>query len=238
MLTFLQYWSQLLAKEATMTTEKKENRRYVFTVEGETERWYFEWLQEQINACDKSKFTVSIVPKVQQSPRKYSKTVNPLATPKVTHICDYESNDDVHVTKFKNILSELKEANSTIGRKFKYSLGYSNFTFELWIVLHKQICNGILTNRTQYLPHINKAYNENFEDLDQYKHEDNFKRCLSKLSLDNVDAAITRSKNIMEAKVSNGEHQEQYKGFTYYKDNPALTIWESVEAILRECELI
>lgn len=221
-----------------MATEKKENRRYVFTVEGETEKWYFEWLQEQINACVESKYTVSIVTKVQQSPKKYSKTVNPLSTPQVTHICDYESNEEVHVTKFKNILSELKEANSTIGRKFKYCLGYSNFTFELWIVLHKQICNGILSHRTHYLPHINRAYGERFENLDQYKHEDNFKRCLSKLTIDNVKTAIVRSKNIMEAKASNEERQEQYKGFKYYKENPALTIWEPVEAILCECGLI
>lgn len=221
-----------------MAIEKKENRRYVFTVEGETEQWYFEWLQEQINACDESEFTVSIVAKVHQSPRKYSKTINPLATPKVTHICDYESNDEVHVTKFKNILSELKDANSTIGRKFKYDLGYSNFTFELWIVLHKQTCNGMLTSRTQYLPHINKAYNEKFENLDQYKHEDNFKRCLSKLSLNNVKEAITRSKKIMNTRIDNGDALEQFKGFKYYKDNPSLTIWESVETILQECELI
>lgn len=73
-----------------MTTDRKENRRYVFTVEGETEQWYFDWLEDQINACDDSKYTVSIVTKVQQSPKKYSKTVNPISTPKVTHICDYE----------------------------------------------------------------------------------------------------------------------------------------------------
>jgi hypothetical protein len=221
-----------------MAAEKKENRKYVFTVEGETEQWYLEWLQEQINACNKSKYTVSIVAKVQQSPKKYSKTVNPIATPRVTHICDYESNDAGHVAKFQNILSELKEANSTIGRKFKYSLGYSNFTFELWIVLHKQICNGILTHRTQYLSHINRAYDENFENLDQYKHEDNFKRCLAKLNLDNVRMALKRSKSIMDIKEANGEHPEQYKGFKYYKENPALTVWESVEAIFLECELI
>ncbi len=221
-----------------MATERKENRRYDFTVEGETEKWYFEWLQEKINACNNSKYRVSLVAKVQQSPKKHSKTVNPLSTPVVTHICDYESNDDIHVTKFKNILTELKEANSTIGRKFKYKLGYSNFTFELWMVLHKQICNGILTNRTQYLSHINRAYGERFENLDQYKHEDDFKRCLSKLTIDNVKEAIDRSKRIMDIKESNGEHQEQYKGFKYYKDNPALTIWESVEQILLECELI
>lgn len=221
-----------------MANNRKENRRYVFTVEGETEQWYFDWLEEQINACDDSKYTVSIVAKVQQSPKKYFKTVNPISTPEVTHICDYESNEEVHITKFKNILSELKEANSTKGRKFKYALGYSNFTFELWMVLHKQSCNGSLTNRTQYLPHVNKAYSEKFENLDQYKHEDNFKRCLNKLSLDDVKEAIKRSEMIMENKVANGEHQEQYKGFTYYKDNPALTIWESVKSIFAECGLI
>lgn len=221
-----------------MATDKKENRRHVFTVEGETEQWYLEWLQEQINACDKSKYTVSIVPKVQQSPQKYAKTVNPISTPRVTHICDYESNDEEHVTKFKNILTELKEANSTKGRKFKYSLNYSNFTFELWIVLHKQICNGALTDRTQYLEHINKWYDEKFKNLDQYKQEKNFKRCLSKLTIDNVREAIKRAKNIMNIKVANGDRQEQHKGFNYYKDNPALTVWESVEAILCECELI
>lgn len=195
-------------------------------------------MQEQLNACDKSKYTVNIVAKVQQSPKKYSKTVNPIATPKVTHICDYESNDNEHITKFQRILSELKEANSTIGRQFKYSLGYSNFTFELWIVLHKQTCNGSLENRTQYLPYINRAYNEGFQKPEQYKQEDNFKRCLSQLTLDNVRDAISRAKSIMNAKEVNGERIEQYKGFAYYKENPALTIWESVEAILRECALL
>ena len=221
-----------------MVTERKENRKYDFTVEGETEHWYFDWLQEQINTCDDSKYTVSIISKIQQSPRKYSKTINPIFTPKVTHVCDYESNDDIHVTKFKNILSELKEANSIIGRKFKYSLGYSNFTFELWIILHKQSCNGIIADRTKYLSHINKAFEEKFESLDQYKHEKNFKRCLSGLSLDNVILAIKRAKKIMETKKENGDNPEQYKGFTYYKKAPALTIWQSVEAILAECELL
>lgn len=156
----------------------------------------------------------------------------------MTHICDYESNDEVHVEKFKNILSELKEANSTKGRKFKYNLGYSNFTFELWIILHKQSCNGSLTNRGQYLPHINKAYNEKFENLDHYKRHDDFHRCLSKLSLENVNDAIKRAKRIMEIKLSNEEREDEYKGFKYYKENPALTIWESVAAILDECGLL
>ena len=221
-----------------MAIDKKENRKYVFTVEGETEQWYFKWLQNQINACDASKYTVKIDPKVQPSPKKYFKTVNPISTPRVTHICDYESNDADHVKNFKNVLSELKEANSTKGRNFKYALGYSNFTFELWMVLHKQPCNSSFTTRTQYLTPINRAYSEAFENLAQYKQNDNFHRCLSKLTLDNVKDAIERSKRIMEIKKSSEERIEEYKGFSYYKQNPALTIWESVESILCECGLI
>lgn len=221
-----------------MANERKQNRKYVFTVEGETEQWYFEWLSATINAHPNSLYNVSLVTKVQQHPKKYAKTINPISTPIVTHICDYESNEEIHTTKFKNILSELKEANSTIGRKFKYNFAYSNFTFELWMILHQQMCNGPLVNRSQYLSHINRTYQENFENLDQYKHEANFKRCLSKLSLDNVYDAINRAKKIMSTKISNGEVSVQYKGFTYYKENPALSIWEPIEKILKECGLL
>lgn len=221
-----------------MVIERKENKKYVFTVEGETERWYFTWLQDEINSRAESLYNVTIVSKVQQSPIKYAKKVNALSTPVITHICDYESNEQPDVAKFENILSELKDANSIKGKKLKYLLGYSNFTFELWMILHKQSCNGHLTNKTQYLRPINNAYGESFESLNQYKEEVNFKRCLSKLTLDDVVGAINRSKRIMEIKVRDGEVPEQYKRFTYYKENPALTIWKSVEEILKDCNLI
>lgn len=221
-----------------MSSERKETRKYVFTVEGETEQWYFEWLKDIINECPESKYNVSIVAKVQQSPQKYAKTVNPIATPSVTHICDYESNEAVHVAKFKRVLDELKAANSTIGRKFTYSLGYSNFTFELWMILHKQTCNGELADRSQYLSHINRAYQEKFESLDQYKHETNFKRCLSKITLADVCRAIERAQGIMRTKEDAQVHPVEYRGFSYYKENPSLTIWVPVKKILNECGLL
>lgn len=218
-----------------MANERKETKKYTFTVEGETEKWYLEWLQARINSQANTLYNVSIVAKVQQSPRKYAKTINPLSTPIITHIFDYESNSSEHI---KNVLTEIKEANSIKGKKFKYTPAYSNLTFELWMVLHKQSCNCHLTNRTQYLRHINRAYAESFESLEQYKEETNFKRCLSKLSLENVFAAIHRAKIIMDIKTQNGEVPTQHDGFYYYTDNPALTIFESIEKILKECGLI
>lgn len=68
--------------------------------------------------------------------KKFYKTVNAKTTPEAFHICDVESNEPFHVEKFRNILSEMKEAKTQ--KKMTYRLGYSNFAFELWMVLHKR----------------------------------------------------------------------------------------------------
>lgn len=36
---------------------RKENRTYYFSVEGETEKWYLDWLQSAINASTLAKYT-------------------------------------------------------------------------------------------------------------------------------------------------------------------------------------
>lgn len=218
-----------------MSNEKLCTKKFVFTVEGETEQWYLEWLRERINKCECRSFNVVIDAKVQQSPKKFYKTANTKATPEVFHICDVESNEPVHVDKFRKILSEMKEAKTH--KKITYRLGYCNFAFELWMVLHKKNCNGILNHRKQYFEHINKAFGESFENLDQYKHEDDFKRCLSKLSLDDVREAIKRADVITENNKKDGKVLLQYKGYTYYRDNPALSIHEAVKMIFAECEI-
>ena len=216
-----------------MNDEKLYTKKFVFTVEGETEQWYLEWLRDQINQCESRKYNVAVDAKVQQSPKKFYKNANAKATPEVFHICDMESNEPIHVEKFQNILSEMKEANTQ--KNITYRLGYSNFAFELWMVLHKKTCNGMLAHRRQYLDHINRAFGESFENLDQYKHENEFKRCLAKLSLADVRKAIERADMIM----ANNEKEEktllQYKGYTYYRDNPALSIHEAVRMMFEEC---
>ncbi len=216
-------------------TERLETRKYTFTVEGETESWYFEWLQKQINNSPERIVNVSIQAQVQQSPAKFYKRTTAIVTPVVYHICDVESNEERFVKKFEGILSEMKDAKKQKG--IRYCLGYSNFTFELWMILHKRNCSGPLTQRGQYLNPINQAYNEKFENLDQYKHEDNFKRCLSKLCLDDVRKAIDRAEKITESNKTNSKPRKSF-GFTYYRDNPSLSIHTAVKLILKECGLL
>ena len=212
-------------------SERLETKKYTLTVEGETE-WYFEWLMRQINSCEGRTFNVSIDPKVQQSPRKFYKGLNAKTTPQIFHICDVESNEPVHVEKFQGILSEMKEAREQ--KRLTYVLGYSNYAFELWMVLHKMDCNGPKAHRRQYLEPINRAFGERFEDLEHYKREDNFKRCLGKMTLDDVKAAIRRGETI----TGNNEADKpltKFKGYSYYRDNPALSVHEVVKGIMRDC---
>ena len=108
--------------------------------------------------------------KVEQSPRSFYKKLTPTSNPEVFHICDVESTSKEHIDKFEKILSEMKESKKQ--KNINYLLGYSNFTFELWLILHKQNCNRPLTKRQDYITQINKCScnsGERFENLEQFK---------------------------------------------------------------------
>lgn len=216
---------------------RKETRKYYFSVEGETEHWYLNWLQNTINAESDAKFLVKLDCQIQKDPLIRVKKLTILGKTEITHIFDRESEDEIHVKQFQKVLDRMKAAQN-MGKNIKYQLGYSNFTFELWIILHKADCNGSLTNRRQYLAPLNRAYGENFENLFQYKQEEQFKRILSKLTLADVRSAIQRSKVIMQRNRINGCVEHKYKGYSYYKENPSLSIWEAVEKILKDCGLL
>lgn len=216
---------------------RKENRTYYFSVEGETEQWYLEWLQRMINAEPNAKYTVKFDSKIQKDPLSRVKRMTIVGKTEITHIFDYESEEEIHAKQFKTVLERMKNAQNT-GKSIKYYLGYSNFTFELWIILHRMDCNGSLMHRRQYLVPLNRAYGENFENLEQYKHENNFKRILSKLSLDHVRQAIRRSKAIMQKNAEMGYRMQEYKGYRYYKENPSLSLWEQIERILADCKIL
>ncbi len=213
-----------------------ETKKYVLTVEGETEKWYFLWLREQINKIESRTYNASIVPKVQQSPRSFYKGTNSKVTPEAIHICDIESTNKNHIDKFENILKEMKEAKKQKG--IKYQLGYSNFTFELWIILHKRDCFGTLSDRKQYLSQLQQSFNEKFEDLDYYKQEETFKRCLDKLTLDDVKSAIKRADKLTQQNINSHKPLINHSGYSYYRDNPSLSINEVVKRILTECGVL
>ena len=100
--------------------ERLETLKYTFSVEGETERWYLEWLQNQVNSCSERKRNVSILGRVCQNPMKFAKIVNSKSTPSAVHLCDMESNEKEYEIRFRSVLDELKMAR--VGRKVSNTL--------------------------------------------------------------------------------------------------------------------
>lgn len=215
---------------------RKETKKYYFSVEGETEKWYLDWLQKTINSITESKYNVKLDSKIQKNPLTRVKGMTLLESTEITHVFDRESEDDVHVKQFQETLDRMSDAEQ-LGKDIKYKLGYSNFTFELWIILHKMDCNGAKTHRKQYLPELNKAYDEKFEDLQEYKRENDFKRILKKLTIEDVISAVKRAEAIMKRNEKSGYRLQQYKEYSFYKENPSLSVWEIVDKILKECEI-
>lgn len=201
---------------------RKPTNKYYFSVEGETEQWYLKWLQNLVNNTDESACKVSIDCPVRKNPLKHAKSLTVTRKIEVYHFFDYESDESIHTQGFQSVMDNMKKAEN-IGKQIKYKSGYSNFTFDLWIILHMGDCNTSFTNRKQYIIPINRLFNERFENMDEFKKEDNFKRCLKSMNLSNVIDAVERAGKIMQRNKESGYVLHQYKKYQYYKENPSLT---------------
>lgn len=217
--------------------DRKRVKKYFFSVEGETEKWYLLWLSKMVNSMENAAFKVAFDCKIEKDPLKRVKVLSNTTETEIVHLSDYESDEEAHVKQFTDTMDRMGKA-MNLGKQIIYKFGYSNFTFDLWIILHKIDCNGALSHRKKYLSYINRAFGTNFKSMTEYKREDNFNDCLNKLSLDDVIRAIKRSERIMAKNAKNGYKLHEYKGFKYYKENPSLSVWEAIKNIMTDCKLI
>ena len=222
---------------ARNTNPRKQILTYYFSVEGETEKWYLDWLEAQINVQEGTKFKVKLKAEVQKDPVSYAKKLTVQRRTTVWHLSDIEGSTPSHIQSIENTLGRLKDAKN-LGKDITYHWGYSNLSFDLWMILHKQNCNAELADVTRYLNHINRAFGEQFESMKEYKEEYNFKHCLGKLSLPEVLSAIERARTIMQRNERDGYPLTQYKGYQYYMHNPSLDLWQPIEKILSDCGLL
>lgn len=181
----------------------KQTKKYYFSVEGETEKWYLEWLMGQINQIPESRYKVSFDCSIEKNPYKYVKKKVFIGKTEIYHISDYESSEPVHEKQFKETMDNMKKAEQA-GKNVVYKFGYTNLTFDLWIILHKMNCNASYVHRKNYIEPLNRAFGTSFENMDEYKHENNFKRCLKQLDIVSVLEAISRAKEIMKRNEENG----------------------------------
>lgn len=222
---------------ARNTTPRKQTLTYYFSVEGETEQWYLEWLEGQINANENANYIVKFITKVEKDPVSFIKKLVVQKKTTIWHVSDIEGSSDEQIQAVHNTLGRLKEAKG-LGKSIIYKWGYSNLSFDFWMILHKQNCNAELADVGKYLAHINRVFDEHFESMKEYKEESNFQRCLGKLTFPEVLTALSRAKAIMQRNERDGYPITQFKGYRYYIHNPSLDLWQPIETILSDCGLL
>ena len=212
--------------------EEKRNKKYFFSVEGETEFLYFLHIQKLIQAVDSR--IVNTVFRIEKcSPGKITKKVWVVSPCIISSIFDVEDEDETHRKRFENTLHEMNNAEK-LGKSIKFDLGYSNIDFELWIILHKKDLFGNVGSKAQYLKNINQIFGTKFEALREYKTERNFSQILSKITLDDVKAAIERAEKITKQRMSEG-NPIRTCGYEWFDKNPALSVHCVIKKILSEC---
>lgn len=210
---------------------ERRNIKYFFSVEGETESLYLEHLKKLILAQD-FRIANPVIRVEKLSPLKVVKKLSLLQSCIITSFFDVED-DTNHKQHFENILKEMKQAEK-LGKSIKYELAYSNIDFELWIILHKKDLFGNVGSKAQYLKSINQIFGTKFEALREYKTERNFSQILSKITLDDVKAAIARAEKITKQRMSEG-NPIRTCGYEWFDKNPALSVHNVVKKILSEC---
>lgn len=73
------------------------------------------------------------------------------------HVQDIEDyNSEFHRKKFYGMIDEMRDAEDEF--RITYELGYSNYTFELWMLLHVADMNHAVLDRKAYLAPIRDKF--------------------------------------------------------------------------------
>ena len=207
--------------------------KYYFSVEGETEKWYLEYLAALINQTDKSLYKVVFNTKVC-NPSSFVKRVSFLQDIQIHHFFDVESTEPEYEKRFINTLDNMKVA-ETLGKAVQYFPVYSNLSFELWMIRHKIDYNGSVSDRKNYLLGINKAFNLSYQGLKEYKEEKHFKQVLNQISLVDVKEAIRRANKIMQDNKNRGYKLKVHHKYSWYEENPSTEVGLIIGKILLDC---
>ena len=104
----------------TAMASRRQADKYWFSVEGETEKWYLEWLRSAINADPRATRKVAFDVKVEKNPLKRAKSLNVVGKAEVWHVFDLEDESDLHVRQTQDTLKRMRDAGTDFIVLFLY----------------------------------------------------------------------------------------------------------------------
>lgn len=210
---------------------RKSSNSFYLSVEGQTEKLYFNHLKDLINSSQDFQNTIKLQCKIEKNPISFVKSITLIDTTDVYHVFDFEGNSSEDIASFERVLNIMKAA-SKMGKSIRYQLAYSNLTFELWILLHKVSVEESIQNKGYYLKKINDAYGSSFTSLNEMSESANIQRIINQITIQEVYDAIDRAETIKRKCERNNKPVSIY-GYEYYRENPYLTVDVLVKEMLK-----
>ena len=218
-----------------MTERIANSDQYIITCEGETEVLYFKHLKSLINMIP-NKPQMTAIPEVEVNPEKKAKSIRSQFERTWYHIVDKETCKECDEKTFEKRITSFYNIGKN-NKKIETVLGYSNVSFELWLIMHKSDKKPSVHCAENYWKTLKKIYKLNdVESFNDYKSEKNFNKVLAQIELEDIKNAIKRADNL--ERINNREGILRTSGFPYFENNPSLSVHNVVKMILEDSELI
>lgn len=193
---------------------------YIIGCEGANqEKLYFEKIQEIVNSIEERTYDLLFDfaepfggdPKcvVERAVKKSIGKMNKAA------VFDYDGKKE----KYEEAIDLAMDKQIT--------LGYTNYCFDLWLILHKEdyICS--VNSSDGYIEELRRVYG--LKDNANVKKRDQVKAILEKINLEDIKAAIRRAEMIVASNLEK-EANKTMKEYEYY-DNPDTQMHEMLKSV-------
>ena len=85
---------------------------------------------------------------------------------------------------------------------------------------------------------VNRWFHRNYTSIDEFKSHDEIQGVLGEfVTLDSIRLAISRAEKIEQTNGDGRKTKETYKGFTFFRDNPDISVHKVVQMIFEVCEV-
>ncbi|WP_461205020.1 RloB domain-containing protein [Clostridium sp. DL1XJH146] len=145
---------------------------------------------------------------------------------------DYDFNN-VEFEKNIGICDQLKNSNKSTKRKNgkKVFHAYSNVNFDLWLILHKEDYNRIVSQNHAYISDVRRIYK--LSAIEDIKKKNVIDKILAQITLDDVKKAIIRADKIRERKL---ETDKMIVASSTCYSNPDFSIHQFLKFVLKDCK--
>lgn len=113
----------------------------------------------------------------------------------------------------------------------RIELGYTNFCFDLWIILHKADCFGTVLHQDDYADEVRRVFG--LPITANIKKSSNVEKIMEQITLEDIKTAIIRADKIDTSNLTQTPNYTSQKNIVYY-NNPDTQVHTALKSIFQK----